>query len=1708
MNQKKFGAFAGVFTPSILTILGVIMYLRLGWVVGQAGLVAAIVIIIVAHVISITTGLSITAISTDKKIKAGGIYYMLSRSLGLPMGGAIGITLFVGTALSISLYLVGFTESVFAIEVIRNFLGIEGDINDIRLIASIVLILLVILAFISTSLAIKTQFFILGAIALSLFSIFFGIFSTIEIQTIEVSRLPFTEHVPFETIFAIFFPAVTGFTAGVAMSGDLKDPKKSIPIGTLGAIFVGLVVYIVLTIAFAYFVDRDLLLNDTNFLTKIAWFSPLVIAGIWGATLSSALGGILGGPRILQAVASDKILPRIFARGQGVNNEPRNALILTFLIAEGGILIGELNAIAEVVSMFYISAYGFINLSFALEKWASSDFRPSFKIPGWIGIIGFAASFIVMFKMNTMAMFASMVIVGLIYLILKRKQFQLDFGDVWQSVYSTLIRTSLHKIDQRELEQRNWKPNIILFSGGTENRPHLLEFGKNLVGKHGFLSNFDLIEDKEKKILLSKHEQSVKDELSKEFQGIFSRKQTVNDMYSGIETIAQTYGFSGVEPNTVILNWIRKGQDSVRFVHMLNTISNLDLNLILVDYDRSFGFGKYETIDIWWRGGGHNGNFALSLTKFLWVSDQWRHAKLRLLIVNPNNDAREKIERDTNEILDNIRIDAEVKVINNQIERRTFYKIVRDESINTDLIIMGLPLINTGTEEDFVKDTTELCKDIGTVLLIKASTQFKELSIGSSLFKKGIQKQTIEIDHVKKTVVEIPGIEQTRHEKLNIELSTLETNINNLINQLIDKHQRIDFQVNSLLFTELSERVNKALDNWKSQLDTKPPEEFATNQSSTIVTRLRKLINDEYKDQLEIIKDQNTKFINAYKEETDEIIEKIPQTIDIILSDEDIEKKKKDKAGIRYYKLKKRVKRKISKKEIKYKVKLNRIVKSQFLSQRYTALLNYYSGSGLVIYQTHKLFKKLSEDVIKSIELLDNHAFYNKINKDIVEKTQIEISMLFQSHQEQINELQQNLKQKTLIEINTLLQKLIVLLQSPNPNRFIQSDSKIRSFERKEFKVVQSIPELNLKNWFLLANSQRLSILLQYYTAQLTGIFTQNRKNFAEKVNNLHQQFSKSINQSIVNPDNITPQTEVDLLVLETSSSIRGIKENTIKRINQISGRLPNHLVIIDKDSADRFEIQQFKQLQSVEISFSHLINYITQNEIIEPFENYISQFIETLEQDFNRINNVHRLLKLSLKSEVSKEFTKAELRKQLEDQKQKTEIALQTLLSNFEINDRHFTEIIHSVLEKFHYQNFLDLTHDQKRYTKTIELRKRSNYFAKTINNTKTSLKDKFISLVYLTSSSTLAAQDFIQGDTQSLFQSVKKEIERISPIPSVINKLPYYYKQLFINKQQYLSEFWVGRETVMKSFLNILEEDQSVSKSVVLLLGDRNSGKSFWLNQASSLVQPKTNIIVIQPTFNQTVDVKSFNSNIRKATGSAGTIEAVFENLKAGTCLAFDDLELWWNQKEGGSKVINHLLKIIQTYSGKIRFVLAANSISYETMKRSTDLKYLQPYIFTCKPMNAKEIGKAVLQRHYSGGIPLGNMIRKDGRMSTVEEAKFFSKLFLLSFGNIGYAMQLWLSSIEKIEDDKIFIKKQDLPDLRFLEAIPSKWIIILNQLIIHKRLKIIYFEDGANDLIEVINEMLRSTILVESTKGFVSINSFIYPHILNYFQHNKLI
>ena len=719
-EKKKFGTFAGVFTPSILTILGVIMYMRLGWVVGNAGLLGAIVIIIIAHVIAVTTGLSVSSVATDKKIGAGGIYYVLSRSMGIPIGGSIGIALAVGTAFSIALYLVGFSESFNA------YFGFGMSVNDIRITGTIALLTLTVIALISTSLALKAQYFILAAIAVSLIAIFAG---SSEFVPESVPLLSTEGSVPLEVVFAIFFPAVTGFTAGIAMSGDLKDPKTSIPVGTLSAIGVGLVVYLVLAVFMAFTINSDVLKTDYNILMKVALFAPAVVAGIWGATLSSALGGILGGPRILQAMSIDKVTPKIFGKGKGTNNEPVNALLMVFIIAEAGVLIGELDVIARVVSMFYLTAYGFINISYFLESWANPDFQPSFKIKRWIGLLGFVACFGVMFKLDMIAMFAALAVIGGLYFGLQRKEVKLQSNDVWRSVWENVVNKGLKKIDAQVDENSNWNPNIILFSGRSDHQSYLLELCKTVSGRTGIVTNFKLIVDAKDDTPLKKTEQIVRSESFKEL-GIFGRQVKVDNIYSGITNIATVFGFSGVEPNTIMMGWPKGLENSGEYAKMTETLLYLDYNLLYLDFDRKTKFGNYGTVDLWWREtDSKNAEMMLNIARFIIASPKWNNTNIRVLFVNNNNVDSTIIHSKISKLVEDLRVNVEIRIINNAVEQKPFYNIIEEQSASTDLTLVGIPNYQIEKQAEFVIKTNQLFETIGSTLLVKAANNFNELDL-------------------------------------------------------------------------------------------------------------------------------------------------------------------------------------------------------------------------------------------------------------------------------------------------------------------------------------------------------------------------------------------------------------------------------------------------------------------------------------------------------------------------------------------------------------------------------------------------------------------------------------------------------------------------------------------------------------------------------------------------------------------------------------------------------------------------------------------------------------------------------------------------------------------------------------------------------------------------------------------------------------------
>ncbi|NOQ92326.1 MAG: Na-K-Cl cotransporter, partial [Flavobacteriaceae bacterium] len=410
--------------------------------------------------------------------------------------------------------------------------------------------------------------------------------------------------------------------------------------------------------------------------------------------------------------------------------EPVNALIMVFIIAEAGILIGELDVIARVVSMFYLTAYGFINISYFLESWANPDFQPSFKIKRWIGLLGFLACFAVMFKLDMLAMFGALAVISGLYLWLQRKEVHLKSNDVWQSVWENVVNKGLKKIDAKVDEKSNWNPNVILFSGQSEHQKYLLQLSKTVSGRTGIVTNFKLILDKKNDKPLRKSEQIVRSEMFSEL-GIFARQVKVDNIYSGITNIATTFGFSGVEPNTIMMGWPKGLENSIEYSKMTETLLHLDYNLLYLDFDRKTKFGDYQTVDLWWREtDSKNAEMMLNIARFIIASPRWNNTSIRVLFVNNSNADSTLIHSKIDKLVEDLRVNVTIEIINNAVEQKPFYDIIEEQSKSTDLTLVGIPNYKTEKQAEFILKTNHLFENIGSTLLVKAANNFNELDLG------------------------------------------------------------------------------------------------------------------------------------------------------------------------------------------------------------------------------------------------------------------------------------------------------------------------------------------------------------------------------------------------------------------------------------------------------------------------------------------------------------------------------------------------------------------------------------------------------------------------------------------------------------------------------------------------------------------------------------------------------------------------------------------------------------------------------------------------------------------------------------------------------------------------------------------------------------------------------------------------------------------
>ncbi len=598
------GTISGVYLPNILQMLGVILFLRLGWIMGHVGITSMISIIAMSSTILLITGLSMTSIVTNLKMGGGGSYYIISRSLGIELGTALGILLCCSQLTSIALCVTGFVSSLEHI-----FPFISPAILEVS-----TLLVLSFLSYISTNLAIKTQVAIFFALTISLVSVFMGKGSNIP-NTLQV--IP-TESITFWIAFSMFFPATTGIETGMALSGDLKNPGKSLPIGTLCAIVTAYLLYTGLAIFLNHHVSSDLLRSHPMIIKYLATSGPLVILGIWAATLSSALGGIMGTPRTIQAIAADGMLPKFLEKGYGPTQLPRNATIVVFLLSAFLTVFTDMNQLIPILTMICLTTYALINfLSFFESIIQNPSWRPSFKTPWSLSLIGCIACLISMFLVNAGATFIVLGLLIILHFWAGKRKIQTNWDDLRYSLFSSLARFATNKLSYLDINPKTWRPSILTIVDPSLTHKNVIFFSHALNQGKGFLTYGTTTFSQDLKGVKKRFAQFFNTHKIPSFQRI----NVSHDPFYGIESLTRNYGLGPLKPNTIIFSHEKQEDSNVQYVTPLLSSFSQEKNVLILRTaypdTPSFTYPSIrkeppKKIHLWW-GGKYQANFELSL---------------------------------------------------------------------------------------------------------------------------------------------------------------------------------------------------------------------------------------------------------------------------------------------------------------------------------------------------------------------------------------------------------------------------------------------------------------------------------------------------------------------------------------------------------------------------------------------------------------------------------------------------------------------------------------------------------------------------------------------------------------------------------------------------------------------------------------------------------------------------------------------------------------------------------------------------------------------------------------------------------------------------------------------------------------------------------------------------------------------------------------
>ena len=723
---------APVFLASISTILGAILFLRFGYAVAHVGLWGSLVIILLGHLVTIPTVLAVSEIATNRRVAGGGAYFIISRSFGTSIGGTIGITLYLSQAISIAFYLVAFAEAFSpAYEWLAATYEIRPDPRWISVPSAVLLAALMLSK--GASLGVRALWAVSFALAASIAAFLLGEGP----ESIRPDGLNVTATIEeadgFGTVFATCFPAFTGMIAGLGLSGDLRNPQRSIPVGTISATVTGMAVYALVAVKLAQSATPEILAADQFVMVRIALWGPAIYIGLAAAALSSALGSILVAPRTLQALARDNVLPvpslnRLLERGSGAAQEPVMATWISSAIAVAFVLAGGLDFIAQILSMFFMVTYGALCAVSFLEYFAGNpSYRPTFNSRWYLSLLGAVMCVLMMLEMSALYMFVALFLMAAVYAGLRRtRRSERDLTAIFQGTMFQLTRRLQITLQKSRVKgsMGGWRPSIVALTRHASGRLGHFDLLRWICQRHGFGHFIQFVEGEysfRTEIEARTQVSSLIERAEVSKAGIFVDSLICPSFEMALGQTLQMPGISGLPNNCVLFEFDRDRPEEIEEVARGARLVSDSLFNILVLRSTRFRFGYRASIHVWVTQETRETAAMMLLLAYIIVGHpEWRRAGIRLFACFESEEA----ERETGR-LSQLMTEGRLPISQQNLTPvacsvgETLERAVARESASADLVIAGLQA--SDLEPDAAAEALQRFSGANDVLFVHSS---------------------------------------------------------------------------------------------------------------------------------------------------------------------------------------------------------------------------------------------------------------------------------------------------------------------------------------------------------------------------------------------------------------------------------------------------------------------------------------------------------------------------------------------------------------------------------------------------------------------------------------------------------------------------------------------------------------------------------------------------------------------------------------------------------------------------------------------------------------------------------------------------------------------------------------------------------------------------------------------------------------------------